>query len=251
MIAINVRQIKISFICLFFLIVTHSFSQTGREILNRYLDTVSMGNVNNWSKIKTIYATSIFYYSSEDFGHKIQLSLYNNLGYKKILKIWPEQQKEEIYKDSLYKGTPNKFYFLKKKHVIIMGMMTPIETPAIKSVQFDFFPVKIKNYINKSKSIRFIGLKELPGHSPCYEIDIDAKEGKHQLFFNTKTFLLEGIYFPATKDYMIISDYKNVDGYLIPTSTTTFKNGVKYAWETITAIVLNGPIDPLKFIPPN
>ena len=247
----NVRQIIFIIICLFFLIHRESFSQTGREILERYLDTVSNGDVNKWNKIKTMYATSIGYYSSGDFEHNFNLTLSKNLDYKKIFKVWPDHQKEEIYKDSLYNDTPSKFYFLKNKHVIIIGMMSPVETPVIKSVWFDFFPVKIKDYIDKSKTISFVGIKEIPGKLACYEVNIVTKEEMHQLFFNTKTFLLEGIYFPDKDIYWIISDYKYFDGYLIPTYVASVKDGVIYTWEKFKTFVLNATIDLTKFVPPN
>jgi len=252
----NVIRLTTPQIWIYFFVIqlTPSFGQTGEEILNKYLDTVSNGNVKKWDDIKSLYVTSSYYFSASAFQSQGKTMTTDDLGYKKLYKIWPDKQKEELYRDPNYSDVPSKFYFLKNKHVIILNItsMPPMETPVRKSLWFEFYPKRIQQYIKESKEINFIGEKEIPGKtSAYYEVEIKTKEENHYLLFNKETYLLEGKFFPDKDIYWIFSDYKETEGYLIPMLDTGIRDGIVFFWVMYNEFKFNIAIDPKIFIPPN
>jgi hypothetical protein len=240
-------------ICVFLFFSSLSFAQTAEDILHRYLDTVSYGDIAKWSRIKTLYATTIIYFDADAFQSRIGLLNSVEASYKKIYKIWPDRQKEELYQDSAYAGSPSKFYYLKNKHVIILNNgMPPMETPAKTFVQFEFYPVRVQAYIQQAKEIKLNSIKRIPGKaSEYFEILIKTQDDSHYLLINTDTYLLEGIFFPETNTYWTLADYKTFDGYLIPTRYYDVKNGIVVSTQIFTSFRLNVPIDVKIFDPPN
>ncbi len=250
MISIFKRQIKLFFVCLFFITLKSSFGQSAEEILTRYFAASSNGEISKWSEIKTLYATSIGYYSQKSFETKDNTFDPSNLGYAKIYKRWPDEQKEELFNDSLFKYRDGSFYFLKNRRVIFLGYMDPIETAPDEKSTFNFYPIRIKNYMDKSKSIAYNGKKLIPGKStPSYEIVIKEQGLDHILLFNTESYLLEAIYFQEPDIYWLISDYKLFDGYLIPTYVASMKNGVVFSWTRYKTFEFNIEFDENKFNP--
>ena len=95
---------------------TQSLSgQTAQEIIARYLDTVSNGNIENWNQIKSLYTENEVYYSQQNFEQKIDLLKEEKGNYHKQHIVFPFKQKIEIYDDSIANKPLSTFYFLKDK----------------------------------------------------------------------------------------------------------------------------------------
>jgi len=233
-------QMKLYLVCLFLLVSNSSFGQTAKEILNSYFIASSQGDLAKWGKIKTLYATCISYYSERSF--KTQKDTFDsaNLSYTKVYKRWPDEQKEELFSDSLFKNRTSSFYYLKNRRVIRFEYMDPIEVDPDEKSTFDFYPTRINNYILRSKSIAYKGIKTIPGKTTAYyEIEIKTPDFDHVFLFNTESYLLEAIYFPEPNIYWLISDYMLFDGYLLPTYIASMKNGVTFDWRRYKTFVFN------------
>ena len=161
------RRIKLYLFCLLFVCFFQaSFSQTAEDILNRYFRASSNGDIAKWGDLKTLYATSVGYYSQRSFLTQKDSFERENLSYKKLFKQWPDEQREEFYSDSLFKKRDGVFFSLKDRRVIIMGYMDPVETKPDERSTFDFYPLRISKYMSKSKSIKYNGLRQVPVHLP-------------------------------------------------------------------------------------
>jgi hypothetical protein len=243
------RQFKLKLSCL---ILLFNLSASGQvDVLQRYLDTVSNGDVATWSKIRSLRATSVSFFSKNAFqnGHEDFNS--DPLGYTILYKVWPGKEKEETYSDSLYHHLTGEFFFIENMRTILLRNVPPVYSKADKSRAFDFYPVKIHRYMEESRAIRNFGLTFLEGKQvECYDIEIETKKEKHRFLFNSKTFLLEAVYFPERKTYWYISEYRIFDGYLIPTYILGVKDGIVYEWTKYKSFDINFEIDPSKFETP-
>jgi hypothetical protein len=248
----SLRQFKIGLSCCFLtFIIISSYGQAAKDILNNYFDVVSNGNFAKWNEIKSIRATSVNFYSVNGFENGFEDFNRDEIGYSILYKEWPDKQKEELYKDSLFNNLTSEFFFIGNTRTILLGNLPPMKVPADKSRSFEFYPVKINGYVRDSKTIRNNGLKILPGKSiECYEIEIETKKERHWLLFNSKTYLLEAISFPEQKIFWYLSEYKEFEGYLIPSYILGVKGGVVYEWCKYKSFEFNTKIDPSKFIIP-
>ncbi|MCW5909668.1 MAG: hypothetical protein KIT62_01280 [Cyclobacteriaceae bacterium] len=227
-----------------------AYAQTAEDILSRYFAAASNDDIEKWSQIKTLYATAESYYSTK--GFEFQDSTFNpaDLGYKKLYKRWPNEQKEVLFSDSLFKNQTSTFFFFKDRRVIMLDFMDPFEVGPDEKSTFDFYPLRIQNYVRHSKRIHYNGIKSIPDKSvPCHEIEITTNNGDHFLLFNTETHLLDAIYFPESDVYWIISDYKIFEGYLIPTHIASMKNGVIFSWTKYLMFAFNVEFEKNTFKP--
>ena len=244
-----IRQLIVTISCFFFLSPLRG--QDAREILNHYLDTVSNGDISKWDGVKTTYATAVNYFSTEDFKSGFHPPNYDKVSYGRIYKVWPDKVKVELYSDSLFLNSTSNFYFFKNKRVIVLGNMPPMElnNDDTMTMTLDFYPTLVKKSMDDSRKITYNGTKLISGlEYPLHEIDIETRQREHKFFLiNTHTYLLEAIYDPETNIYTIISNYKNIDGYLIPMYTASMNDGVIFAWEIYKKVIFNQPIDMDKF----
>src|SRR6478736_6035424 len=103
------RQIRLYLVCLFLIIVNSSSSQiTPQEILDRYFKASSNGDITQWENIKTLYSTSIAYFKTSQ----------KDVSYHRTYTRWPDEQKDELFEDSLFKNHSSSFYFLKDRTII-------------------------------------------------------------------------------------------------------------------------------------
>ncbi len=235
---------------LFLHVNTQLFGQTGKEVINSYLETVSNGDPSKWLLIKSAYATSVGYFDVASFQSSVNLMNTNPPIYKKMWKVWPDHQREELYSDSLFADITSLFYFLPNKHVILIKGMPVIESKPKKNVWFEFYPIRIQQYVKESTEIELNDWKVIPGKTyELLEVRIKTKTDEHFLLFNPSTYLLEAIYFPQTDIYWVLSDYKEFDGYLIPGTVKEFKSRLLYSTLTYTSFSINIDIDPKLFVP--
>lgn len=114
---------------------------------------------------------------------------------------------------------------------------------------FQFDPIIIRNVINKAKSVKLIGIRELDGLN-CYDIQVDTKDLIWHLYFNIETFLLEYWNNSPEGDTSILTkvfNYKKFGDYLIPMSEIKGRNGIVFFGSDIQKLDLNIYIDPEKF----
>jgi hypothetical protein len=232
----------------FVFLSTFLYGQTAREIVNRYLDTVSNHNIKNWDKIKSTYTESMSSYSQSDFEQKGSFLELNKPSYTKMYSVLPYQSKHELYDDSLFTHLTSTFYFLKDKTVIYMANLPKQEVSSRPRDEFfsPHLPVQIWKLMEKSKSVELLGTKEFSGGSLCYEIRITTRGRKYLLYINTDTFLLEYWNDREDGDISIMTklyDYKQVDDFLIPLCSYMTRNGTIYFWSRITKTELNPVID--------
>lgn len=242
-----------SLIIVFILLATSLYGQDAREIINRYLDTVSNGNVDNWNKIKSTYIESEVCYSQQNFEQKVSFLKPDKPSFHKSYRVPPYNHKIEIYEDSAFTRLLSSFYYLKNRTIILLGNIPPmIKEPAPRDEFFsDHLPVQISKLVDKSKSIELLGIKQFPIEGlQCYEIKITTKGRNYVLYINTDTFLLEYWNGREDEDMSILAkfyNYKKVDGFLLPMSDCLMRNGVVYFWKNIKQIEINADIDPQLF----
>lgn len=231
-----------------------SYAQTAREIVNRYLDTVSNGNIENWNKINSLYSETESFYSQGNFEQTINLLKEEKANYTKIFIEFPYNQKFENYADSAFTIPLSTFYFLEKRTIILMNNMPPVIKPASPSHD-EFFshhvPMEIWKLLNKSKSVELLGIKEFPlDDLVCYEIKINTKGHHCYLYINTKSYLLEYRTINEEEDRSFLTkfnNYKKIDGLLMPMTHSSMRNGLVYFWSHTRKIQVNPKIDPEVF----
>lgn len=239
-----------SLIALFVLLATSLHGQTAREIVERYLDTVSNGDVTNWEKIRSAYVESEVYYSQQDYEQKVNLMKSDKAGFHKSFHIYPYSNKIEIYLDSAFTKLSSTFYYLENKSILLIGQMPPlIKTPQPRDeYTAAHTPLIIAKLLKRNKSIQLLGIREFPMEGVhCYEIEVITKEIKYLLYFNIQTFLLEfwkKNNHPALTKF---SEYKKVGDLLVPMYDGLLQNGVAYYWCHKKKIEFNAAIDPKIF----
>ena len=236
--------------------------QTAEEIINRYLDTVSNGNIENWYRIKTMYTENESYYSQNAFDQKVDFVTRDKPTFNKTYFAYPNNHRKverynmkiESYKDSTFSMPSGTSYFLTDKMVLLIGNLPPVVKPPFEPDEFfsPHTPVYVWKLMNKSKSVELLAVKEFAmEENECYEIQIEVKEKRYFLYINKKTLLLE--IFNASGTYTDpsslgrFSNYRDVEGFLIPMTTRSAKNGITFFSDHIKKIKLNVDIDPSVF----
>ena len=223
-----------------------SYSQTGREIVDRYLDTVSYGDVDKWSRIKTFYSTSrgTFGNMYPQFGGQVS----GEVSFGKTYKQLPDQMKEESYKDSLFQELTGEFYYFRSKKVIYIGNMPPMEVIGDNARFLEFLPATVQRYVKESKSITYNGIKILPGvKSLLHEVEIQTRDEIKRFFFNADSFLLEAMAFSEVDIIWFYADYKDIDGFLMPMRSWSSNNGNVFSTTEIMSASFDQPMDKNKF----
>jgi len=239
----------------FLLVSSIAYSQDAREIMNRYLDTVSNGNIENWNKIKSMYTESESYYSQQDFDQKVNFYKTDKPSFHKHYTFPPYGSRNELYSDSTFSELQSTFYFLKDKTIIILGKSPPIiNKNARKPSEFSSIhtPVFISNLVNKSSAIEMMGIKEFPLDGTwCYQIKVTTKGRNYYFYINTETYLMD--YWTVNQEEDLNSlvkyyNYKRIGDFLMPMSYSAMRNGFVYNWTNHRKIELNPEIDPDIFI---
>lgn len=169
-------------------------AQNATDIINRYLDTVSNGNLENWNKIKSAYIEYEVYHSQQNFEQATPNFSIVKAHSSKLYKVWPDKEKIEIYEDSTFSRLLSSSYYLENKTVLIFHNMDPIiKSPwDDENMYFEFISARLQKLLHNNRSITLLGLKEFPVDGiTCYEIEIRSKKFLYLIYFNTKTFLLE------------------------------------------------------------
>lgn len=238
----------------FILFASPLSGQDARDIVNRYLDTVSNGNIDNWNKIRSTYTESEVYYSQQDFEQKVDFLKSDKAHFHKSYRVPPYHHKIEIYEDSTFTKMLSAFYFLQKRTILLLGNIPPIIKPAPPPEDdylTDHVPVRVWKLLQESRSVELLGVKHFPVEGlQCYEVKIAEKDRTCLLYINTATFLLE--YYNRRKDgdmsFLVkFSDYKKIDDFLIPMSDYSMRNGIVFYWRNIRKIEINADIGPEVF----
>jgi len=156
--------------CLAFVLIsaeTTLRAQSAREIVKHYLDTVSNDNIHSWDNIKSTYTESVSFYSQNNFDAQISLIDANKPTFDKTYKIYPDKTKRELYEDSTCTIKLSTFYFLKDEIIVQFENQPPLKKPSIKLDEFysDFLPVQISRLLDKSKTLKILGIKDFPAVS--------------------------------------------------------------------------------------
>lgn len=236
-------------IIVFFLLTTSLYGQDAMEIVNRYLDTVSNGDIVNWRNIRSTYTESEVYYSQNDFDQRVNLLRPDKPSFHKSFRDVSLGEKSEIYADSTFTELQSSFYFLKDKTIIVLGNIPPIIKKTVgRNESFpEHLPLQVWEWMQASKSVELLGVKEFPLDGiHCYEIRMSTRRRNYMLYINTETFLLD--YMNGREDgdmsFLVkLSNYTRVGDLLIPFSDSMMRNGVTYYWRHIRRIELNAEID--------
>ncbi len=223
------------------------YAQSAQEIIANYFDTVSHGDIRNWSQIKSAYIESRSVYSAAEYEGKPDFTLSKPTTHK-LYRVWPDQSREDLYQDS---SLVSSFFHLRKEQFFVMGNMEPMPmSSGPYEPYFEFDPVRIRNLMDKAKSIELVGTVDMQGIN-CFEVRLHLKELVWRFYFNAHTFLLEfwsnspdGAGETLTKVY----DYKRVENFLIPMSEVKSRNGVIFFSATRSRVDLNVDIDPGRFV---
>src|SRR5687767_14751689 len=150
-------------IILLVLVASSAHAQSAEEIVNRYLDTVSNGNIENWNKIKSIYIENESYSSQQDFEKQINFLKIEKPNFNRLFGARRYGSRIESYDDSTYTNLKSTFYFLKDKTVVSLPHIAPMITKN-SGKDSEFFseqtPVYIRNLLEKSSSAELLGIKE-------------------------------------------------------------------------------------------
>lgn len=223
--------------------------QDAERILAKYFASVSPDSaINNWPNIKTMSADTRGSFSGVDARIEPSNDLPPYFG--KLLRKWPDKQKEILYGDSVQKTPECVFIFNKSRRVVKIGNLPPQESNLDPLLFFDFFPLKIYEMTKKPGSTSYNGVVKLAGVSNlCEEIELKSKRKGDfdKLYFDEKTHLLAAVGFSEENIYWIVSKYKDFGGFQIPTFIAYLKNETVFSWREYLNISLNVDIDPREF----
>lgn len=227
------------------------FGQDAREIILKYLDTVSNGNTGSWRKVKTLYRESIGYYNQDHFDQKPSLNS-SRSGFNQTYRVYPRHAKHVLYEDSSFTRPLISSYHTKDKSVIILPNLPPkINEPAEPDEMFaDLLPMLIEELLDKSSSVRTLGTKQFLEGVTCYEISMQVRGRTYMLYINTSTYLLEYWNNRKDEDLSILTgfgDYKWVDGLLMPMREFMSRNGVVFFSSTTNKLEINRHIPMTTF----
>lgn len=229
-------------------------AQKAEEIVNRYLDTVSNGNIENWNKIKSIYIENESYSGQPEFEKQINFLKIQKPNFNRLFGARRYGSRVESYDDSSYTNLKSTFYFLKDKTVVSVPHIAPMITKNNRK-NSEFFseqtPVYIRNLLQKSSATELLGIKKFEnGSVSCYQVKIRTAERDYYLYFNTETYLLE-YWNVSHMDQSFLTrfyNYKKIGDFLMPMSTSAMRDGIVYQWNDTRKIELNPEIDPKLFI---
>ncbi|HTH58517.1 MAG TPA: hypothetical protein VL728_20865 [Cyclobacteriaceae bacterium] len=235
------------------LFVFPSRAQTASEIVSKYLDTVSNGDIRNWDQVKSTYIESVVFYSQGSYDQKISFANSDKPSYSKNYTSFIDKKiKRELYDDSTFSKLNSSFYFLPSGAIILFKNTAPIRrTASAQRDDMDFLPVQIWKLFNKCESLDHLGIKEFSIEKlNCYEIRMVVNDRIYMLYINTTTYLLDYWNNREDHDLTILSgfrNYKRVNGLLLPMTDFMKKNGAIFYQSDIKKIELNPLIDPKIF----
>ena len=169
------------------------YSQDGREIIKRYLDTVSNGDVRNWDKIKSVYTEYQSFYSQQAFEQRVDFGNVDKPSFCKSYRVGLEKNRIDSYGDSTFTKWLSTFYFLEDKTVILIGNIPPMIKKSRPPGEFSSQhpPVFISRLVKKSSAVELLGVKEFLNEALlCYEVKITAKGRNYYYYIDVETFLL-------------------------------------------------------------
>lgn len=232
-----------------------SRAQTARDIVNKYLDTVSNGDIHNWDKITSMYTESIGFYSHGNFEQRISLTNNDRPNYHKTWWEYPNKTKAELYSDSAFSNLSSVFYFLPTGSIILLPHNPPIKKDP-SNVHDEFFshfvPVHISKLLAKCESLDLLGIKEFVSEKlSCYEIRMMVNNRIYMLYIDTSTYLLD--YWNNREDHDLsnmtgFKNYRRANGLLFPMSDFMKKDGVIFYQSDTKKIELNPSINPKIFV---
>lgn len=227
--------------------------QDAHDILNSYFAAIITKDGNNWEDISTIYIEGL---GSHDLKQFNQATPTLNPPKSNAFKHYIEVGNKEaviLYADTTYAIQLSKLFVSKKKVIILLGGHDPIvKEPGQHQRFFEFHAILVKRLVQEAVSLRYNGLRS-PGsgfNGKYQEVEIVTKDMQTLLYFSRDTHLLEfwttiiGDNLPATTHY---EDYHNYQGYLIPRSAASFRNGMMYYWSRVGNMALNTKLDPTVF----
>lgn len=245
------------FFLLFFIVVEcapiKGLSQDAHDILDAYFAAVTRAG-NNWEDIKTVYIEGQSSFDIKQFNEGVVTF---NSQQPSFYKRYIEQGIQDAiiyYNDSSYKAPSDKFFFVKDKAIIILNGRDPLIKNREHQQLFEFHVIQIKKFIEDAVLLQYNGPRSVPNttsNGKFEEVEIKTKDKRHLLLhFNTETHLLE--YWTAMVDETLTTttyyyDYKDRDGFLVPQSEATFRNGRVFNWNSQKTIILNAKIDPTLF----
>jgi hypothetical protein len=240
---------------LFLLCATTSLhAQDAKEILQKYFETVSNGDIKNWDTIKSVYIESEGFYSQQSFDGQPDFSG-TKVTYSKTYRVWPHWLKTEIYEDSTYARLLSSSLSLGNKNKTIQWFknVPAIVTP-IKDVQWHFYPVILYRIVKKA-SVKYKGIRSFEsGSISCFDVEVKSKDTHLNLYINSNTYLLEYLKMFNASDssnYTKFYNHKNVGGFVFEMSTHSMRKGTIFFSYQIKKIHLNYPIDPDIFREPS
>jgi hypothetical protein len=226
---------------------TRAFAQTADEILEHYFAVVSNGDVDNWSKIKSVYIESEGSYFESKPGEVASTSSGPKKKLEKKYRVWPDKSVSELYEDSVLISTT---YHVGANHFIVSNNRPPVQIDTRPSEPyFEFDPIVIQHTLEKSASVKLRGIKKIDSLH-CYDIQVVTSSLVWHFYFNTTSYLLEfwnNSVDGDTSNFTKVYDYKKINDFLIPTAEAKFKNGILFYSAKVAQLVLNAPISPKKF----
>jgi hypothetical protein len=102
------------------------YSQDALDIINRYIDTVSNRDVDNWDKISSVYTESETYYSQQAFEQKVDLLRPDKANFERSYRVPPYNHRIELYEDSTFTNRLSTFYYLRDRTILLLGNIPPI-----------------------------------------------------------------------------------------------------------------------------
>lgn len=112
-----------------FLDCNYCVAQTADEIIERYIDTVSNGDIKNWRKIKSVLLEREVFYSQGRYDQPGPIFSHPKVHYHKTYRVFPDKLKTEIYADSTYRELLSSWWYLSDKTIVQFKNMDPIIKP--------------------------------------------------------------------------------------------------------------------------
>jgi len=222
--------------------------QNPTDIIQKYFEIVSNGNVSNWDTIKSVYIEGTTFYQDV----KSQPNFLNppKPSYQKLYREWPDKLRIELYDDSTFTNIKSVNLWLPGKFIQEFRSMQPITKPW-KDNPWDFNPVYISKLLKKSKSIQFNGIKKFEADNiSCFDIEVQTNDLTIDLYFNTSSYLLDYWKVFNSSDpsnYAKFYDYRSIGGFLFDMATFGTHNGIMFFSYKINTILINPAIDKEKF----
>lgn len=228
--------------------------QTAVEVIEKYIDTVSNGDIQNWYKIRSVLLEKEVFYGQEEYEQSGPNISGPTVHYDKTYRVFPDKSKAEIYADSTYNELESSWWYLGDRTIIQFKNMPPIIKKRPNPKLWNFKPIEILELMKESKSLSNKGVKDFRMEGVfCFDIEVEKGNGKiMHLYFDTTSYLLR-----FTKNsnefeslsYATYGDYKVIDGLLFYTLTYAMKNGRIFFSSRTRKIHVNFPIDDKKFKP--